>query len=438
MIGKGLGARAVTQTFGVKAIAYATGAIASIWVARALGPYERGIWSLTLLATGLLALLADGGLSTSSLFVLRKRAVGMRTVALTALRLLAVNWVVWVALGCSAYAWGWLPVEGVSPTVLVVAGFGSLLIGGIAVARQLLNGLGDLAGVNASVALQALALPLALAPALLSTAPSAALALLAYAASLAVCAVATARLLARHPRDKSEPPPGLASELLTYGAKSQAATLLMMLAYRSDLFLVGHFIGVSAAGVYSVALTLSEMLRGVAETAQVLVVARASERNLATHALSVTRQAVLVTALGAFMMAACAWFVVPAVFGEAYEEATVAFWFLCPGVMGLVLSYSLSPLLFLEGRVTTNAVAALAGLVSLWAVGILGPGSASLVKFAFASSVAYWVMACVQIVALHREGKVRVRDLVPGVRDVHALLSAAKTTLPFRVWSDEG
>jgi O-antigen/teichoic acid export membrane protein len=195
----------------------------------------------------------------------------------------------------------------------------------------------------------------------------------------------------------------------------------MILAYRSDLLMVNHYLGLAAAGVYSVALSLSEILRGVAETAQILVLSRAADRQLRTHAAALARQAMLAAVIAGLAMALAADVLVPVVFGEAYREASRAFWFLVPGIVGLTGSYALSPLLFLEGRVLLNGVAAVCGLGTLWLVGTQGPGAPSLVKFASVSSLAYWVLAFVQIGYLRARGDVRFRALVPSWQDGVAL-----------------
>src|SRR5258707_14380525 len=61
------------STFSVKILAYVSGAIVSILVARALGAQERGIWSVALSLASLIAIAGDGGLSTSDLYLMRSR-----------------------------------------------------------------------------------------------------------------------------------------------------------------------------------------------------------------------------------------------------------------------------------------------------------------------------------------------------------------------------
>jgi O-antigen/teichoic acid export membrane protein len=242
---------------------------------------------------------------------------------------------------------------------------------------------------------------------------------------LATLAATGARLLRRVP-----PGPiwdrALLGPLVRLGFVSQLATLALVLTYRSDLFLVGHWLGLSAAGVYAVGLTLSEMLRGVPETAQVLVVSRALRHDLAAYAAATARVTVLLTSVAGALLALAAPVVVPLVFGEEFEGASLVFACLVPGIVGLAVSYAISPLLFLEGRVAISALAGCAALIVLWAFSVLTPSAVSLPKVALASSLAYWTLAAIQLAYLAHHGRIVPRTLVPRVGDAVDLLRALR------------
>jgi O-antigen/teichoic acid export membrane protein len=214
--------------------------------------------------------------------------------------------------------------------------------------------------------------------------------------------------------------------LVTNGLKSQVATISLTLTYRSDLLLVTHFLGVAQAGVYSVALTLSEMLRVVAEAAQVLVVTRATSADIEQHAALVARQSAVLTLIAGLLMASLSASLVPVVFGASFAGAIKAVWCLVPGSIALALSFSLSPLLVLQGRLLLNGVAASVGLGVLWTVGAWGPGAPSLAKFGLASSMAYWAIAVTQIGCLWWFRRVDPIDLLPTYADLQGLVKNGK------------
>lgn len=412
------------QTFGVKLVSYVAGAVVSVMVARALGPHERGIWSVALLTASILALLADGGLTTSALFVLRNWPGRSRAAVRMSLGFVLLGAAAWAGTTLVLGRRGWLGVKGVSPDVAWLVAMASLLIPTTGLVRQLLTGLGDLSGANGSLLVQALLLPAALVAAILGAGATAAVALRAYLAALGITLLAALGRLGSRSLSGPSWDPHLTRPLVTYGLRSQIGALALYLAYRSDLFLVDRALGTSAAGIYSVALTLSEMLRGVAETGQALVLSRATREDLRSHAERVARCAALATAGAGLALGGASLFLVPLAFGERYRGATPAFACLVPGVVGLAVSYAVSPLLFLEGRVMVSVAAALAALVALWVVGLWGPGAISLTKVASASSLAYWVLAAIQIVHLHRCGRLRAGTLVPGWEDLAAIWNA--------------
>jgi O-antigen/teichoic acid export membrane protein len=340
----------------------------------------------------------------------------------------------WAVLALGAPWQSWLAVRSVPREIMQVVVVASVCVAGTALARQLLTGLGDLSGANASLLCQALVVPVAVVAAVLSWGVTARVALSGYMGALAAVLLSTFSRLGAKQLAGSSWDSHLTRPLVTYGLRSQAGTLALMLAYRSDLFLVDHALGPVSTGVYSVALTLSEVLRGVPETSQALVLSRAVKADLAAYVETAARRAALVTTGAGVLLAAASHLIVPLVFGRPYAEASVAFACLVPGVIGLAVSYTISPLLFLQGQVMVSAAAALAALAALWTLGLYGPGTMSLVKIATASSVAYWVLALVQIAYLCRKRDLRPSGLVPRREDL-AFLVRAVGSLPTRLIS---
>jgi O-antigen/teichoic acid export membrane protein len=413
------------STFAVKILAYGSGAIVSILVARALGPHERGVWSLALSLASLFALAADAGLSTSSLYLMRLRPDRIRAVAIMGAGLAVFGSAVVSAAVLSLRRLGSQWLSGMPADVLLIVGVLIPLFALIGLFRQLLTALDDIPGANGSLITQSVLVPLVLLATVMLAPAAAKWALIGYLGALAVTTLATAaRLRSRLPRgarwDSS-----LAGPLLRFGLMSQLASVALLLTYRSDLFLVGHWLGLSAAGVYSVGLTLSEILRGVPETAQVLVVSRALRDDLTSQAAAMARTTVLLTAAAGAALAVLAPIVVPLAFGRDFSRAAIVFACLVPGIVGLAVSYAISPLLFLEGRVGVSALGGFAAVIVLWAFSVLAPGPVGLAKVAIASSLAYWTLATVQLAYLAYRGRIEPRALVPRSADVLELFRAA-------------
>jgi O-antigen/teichoic acid export membrane protein len=410
------------QTLGVKILAYAAAAIASVLVARALGPRERGAWSLALLLASLLAQVADAGLSTSTLFLMRSRPDRVRAAVFMSTAIVCVSAVALGLLVLSFEGLGLARLLGIPFNLVAIVGLVAPVLALLGLIRQLLTALGDLPGANASVLGQSLLLPVVLAAMLLTGPSVAAWALWGYLAVAGSALVFTgSRLLRRVP-------PGplwdsrLLGTLLRLGVPSQLASFALTLTYRSDLFLVSHWLGLGAAGVYSIGLTLSEVLRGVPETAQALVVSRTARPDLPSYTGEVARMTVLVTAGAGLSLALVSPVVVPIVFGEAYRGAALVLACLVPGVVGLAVSYAVSPLLFLEGRIVVSAIGALAALGVLWAASLYAPFEIGLPKVAVASSLAYWTLAGIQLAYLVSRGRIEPRAVVPGPNELASLI----------------
>jgi O-antigen/teichoic acid export membrane protein len=409
------------QTLGVKILAYAAGAVAAVVVARALGPRERGVWSLALLVASLLAQVADAGLSTSALFLMRSRPDRARTAVYMSSAIVCVSSVALGLLLCFK-GLGLAGLLGVPFGVVAIVSLVVPVLALLGLIRQLLTGLGDLSGANASVLGQSLLLPAVLTAMLLAGPSEAAWALWGYLGVAGAVLFFTASRLRRRVLSGPFWDVRLLGILLRLGIPSQLGSFALSLTYRSDLFLVGHWLGLGGAGIYSIGLTLSEMLRGVPETAQALVVSRAVKANLASYAGEVARLTVVVTAAAGLSVAVVAPVVVPIVFGEAYRGAAVVLACLVPGVVGLALSYAISPLLFLEGRIAVSAIGALAALGVLWAASLCTPFEISLPKVALASSLAYWTLAGIQLAYLVSRGRIEPRAVLPGANEIARLI----------------
>src|SRR6185436_5121958 len=188
------------STFSVKILAYASGAAVSILVARALGPQERGIWSLALSLASLIAMAGDVGLSTSALYLMRSHPTRIRPVVSMGLALAVGGSVAMSAIVLAGrnLGSGWL--SGMPPSVLTIVGLVIPLLALLGLFRQLLTALGDLTGANASLVAQSVLMPVVLVTALLAGPRVAQSALWGYLGVLAATALVTAgRLWPRIP-----------------------------------------------------------------------------------------------------------------------------------------------------------------------------------------------------------------------------------------------
>ncbi len=112
--------------------------------------------------------------------------------------------------------------------------------------------------------------------------------------------------------------------------------VISLLNYRVNLFLVERLDGLAAAGIYSVAVTVAELLWLVSSAVTTAVYARIGAADPAA-AVSSTLQAVRWGALGVLLasplLLVVAWWALPAVLGEVYRPAWWYLLMLLPGTL---------------------------------------------------------------------------------------------------------
>lgn len=179
--------------------------------------------------------------------------------------------------------------------------------------------------------------------------------------------------------------------------------LIGLLNYKVDLFLVQHFLGLSATGVYSIAVIVAELLWFLSSSVTQAAYARIGTRDAGQASRIVVRvvqcsfAALLVAAPLLWWTAALA---LPWLLGDAYRESLPPLAILLPGVLAFGAASALSAY-FTNHAGRPLIPAALAGLSVLINValsclliprlGIIGGAIATSVSYAVAIAASFWV-----------------------------------------------
>ena len=402
---------------------FVAGGLTSIMVARLLGPYDRGLWAVALLVGGLVALGSELGVSSAVLYFSRRDRCGDMGVATSAgLLVLATSSLAVVGASLAARL-GLLPFVAAVPAGALFAA----LVAGVpanvtAVSRQALLASGDLLGAAWSQTLQLVSVLLLTGGALVFVGRDVVIVLLAYLAAQVLVTQATLFRLRRRGQIH-RPRVSTMRSLLAYGVQAHVGTVALFLAYRFDILLVNYFLGPAAAGVYSVALTLSEALRAIPEAGQMAIYARTAADGHLPVVGSMTRMILVATGAGSVLVAGLNFWLVPLVFGVAFAPASLAFVALVPGLAGLAVSYTVSPLLVLRGRIRATSASAVASLMLMIALDLVMIPRWGILGAAAASSAAYCALAILQVRVIQRDGPLLLRQLLPGRGDVAMLVS---------------
>jgi O-antigen/teichoic acid export membrane protein len=410
----------------IRALTYLLGMLTSVLVARSLGSYERGIWAVALLVSGVVSLVSEMGLGVATFSLARQdpnRRAATRTVAIV-LALASGSLATGVVLLWIRY--GALPIVGnIPPDVLAIALTSVVFTNLLSVTRQSLLEDGDLVGGAASQLVQAAAL-FALLAILALPGLTTMVAVGMFVASLLIALAFTVVRLHRRGLIRVSWDGALMRPLLGTGLVAHLGTLALFMTFRFDLLLVNRLLGPRAAGLYSVSLSLSEILRGLPEIGQMIVLARSSSSDLVKTVQETTRLAVLATLLAGGGACVAAYWVVPLVFGSEFSGAVVPFVALVPGVVSLAVSYCVSPILVLQGRMRVLAAGSLLSLVSMVALDLAVIPRAGLAGAALVSTLAYTILALVQLLSIQRVQPLTLDQLRPAGADFQRLLKALK------------
>lgn len=216
-----------------------------------------------------------------------------------------------------------------------------------------------------------------------------------------VAAWALARPAAPVSTEDPVPPPTGGADAWRFVAVIALANLVSLANYRATLFLLERSQGLAAAGVYSVAVQVAELLWLLSSAVTVSAYQRIGTPD-PDRAIATTLRAVRM-GLGAALVAApllglAAWLALPAVLGVAYRDSLAPLALLLPGVAAYAAASGLSAF-YTHHRGRPHWAAGIAGLslvltlaIAAWAIprwGALGAAAATSGAYLAAIAVAF-------------------------------------------------
>lgn len=221
-------------------------------------------------------------------------------------------------------------------------------------------------------------------------------------------------------------------QLLGFGIKGYAANLMMFFNYRLDSLIVNGLVGVASLGIYSIAVSLAEVIWYAAGAIGTVMFPHVSglERGEADRVTPiVSRNVWFVTLLGVVAMFALSRWIVLLAFGSAMLPALIPLWLLLPGILTLSGAKVIASYLSGIGKpeyatgiaAGTVIVTIILDLVLIPRFGIAGA--------AVASSIVYTLAAIVSVYALRRESGASVlKTILVQPEDIGYYRRAATAT----------
>jgi O-antigen/teichoic acid export membrane protein len=317
--------------------------VASVLVARSLGPSSQGTVAVALTLTFLLAQVGSLGIATANPAFVAREPIKTPAIVANSLWWAAALGALLAAAGIGLKLLGLGLVDGLSWTqmtivvVTVPAALGALLL------QSVLLGEGRTSAYNAVEFLLSAASIAALAGALLALHVGVTTAVIILLAQYPLGVVVYLSLLAGHKPPLTRPDMRLAQRMLKWALRLYLATVLSFLVVRFDMLLVNAYLGAEEAGFYSVAVVVAQGLYLVPMAVGMNLFPRVARGSGSDRTAAVFRSMAILYGLLCLGAAGIGPAVIRLLFGEQFDEAIPLFYWLLPGIFSLgmlaILSY---------------------------------------------------------------------------------------------------
>ena len=206
-------------------------------------------------------------------------------------------------------------------------------------------------------------------------------------------------------------------EALKYGYKAHLSNILAFVNYKADIFLVNFLISPAAAGVYVIAVKLSERLWVLSQAVSTVLLPRLSElSNDERKRLQITplisRVTLWLTAFASIALAFVAFPLIKFVFGSEYLDAYIPLLILLPGIVFTSASRVLANDLAARGRPELNMYTSWVVVVCNIFGNILLIPMYGLLGAAVATTLAYVLNFCMRLLMYRHITSVSILSLV--------------------------
>jgi O-antigen/teichoic acid export membrane protein len=383
---------------GARVAALVALALSTVLVAWTGGPTAVGIYALARVMPGLVGVVMSSGLPGAVPYFLGGPHRDDRRLPLTLLGMALVGGAVGTALWTAASPLlGSLLFPDLSLTLVLLTGLTVLTQLLVATAKACSQGSDDLPGANRVIVNEELLfLPayglLWLAGVHGYEAAVAGLLL----ADVAAFALGWRRLIRRgFFRSAARPSVGLARRVAAYGLRAQLGGVIFLLNLRLDFILLSALAGPAVLGIYAVASKFAELVKipGMALTYVLYPqYAREGPDKAPANARRVMRKAGLGTAVAIVPLGLSASFVIPAVYGDAFEPAIVPAQIILIGLSLEGVTGVITGFLYGVGRPGLNSWAMAAGLLVTVALDLALIPPFGAIGAAVASAAAYLIV----------------------------------------------
>lgn len=419
----------VALTLLARSAALGLGLVSSVLTARFLGPDGRGLLATLSVVTGLALQFGNPGLHTGNVYFVSRQP--HRTAAVLG-NTLVVSWAAGIL--CGLLAIGTVLVRpdlfpGMPLSLILITAAALPFHFMILLYQNTLLGQGEVALFNLLETGNKIVTFALLAAWLVLFAGGAPGAVLLFAALAVLNGAVSALACARRTPFRPSFDAALFRDMVRYGGRVYLACLFAFLVIRSDLLLVNYFLGTAAAGVYSIAVQISDALLLLPVTIGMILLPRVAAAE-AGAGVEVTARILRHTALmmaGIVIAAAIlAGPVVRIFYGAPFEGASLATLCLLPGIWALGLNGVLMNHFAGRGMPPVTLYAPLLGLLVNVGLNLVVVPRYGIAGAAATSSLAYALMLALSLAAFMKSGRIGWRrSLVVRADEISALFGVS-------------
>jgi len=205
-------------------------------------------------------------------------------------------------------------------------------------------------------------------------------------------------------------------EIMAYASTCYLSNFTQFLNYRLDVFIVTYFAGLKALGLYTLAVSLGQMIWLVSKAAATVLLPNTAALQEAGAAnakrtAQITRVAFAISLLSA-LLALFAAPLVPWIFGEEFRPSVAPLLWLLPGIVAFSIANVIASYLAGIGKPHLNFYVSLAGLVVTIALDLLLIPRFSIAGAAIASTLSYATSTAVIIWFFLRVSNLKLRQIL--------------------------
>ena len=222
-------------------------------------------------------------------------------------------------------------------------------------------------------------------------------------------------------------------EMIRYGILNQVAHITQMLSFRLSYYVLDHYHGEAAVGVYSNGISLAESIWLISKSISMVQYARISNMpdrqesaRLTVRLIKFSVAASLIVLLPLILLPSSFYIFI---FGDGFAETRLVIWTLAFGVLVYNFSILTGHYFSGTGRYYINAISSSLGLIAsiilyytlIPAFGMAGAG--------WATSLSYLITTIILMTVFNKENKNWYKDLMPTIGDFNKIRAEIKNIL---------